>query len=307
MGRESFLRKSENANKGITLVALIITIIILLILAGVTILTLTGENGILGKSKTAKEETDEKAATEIMNLKITNAQIKSYSEEQQMPNLQYLANRLCEDNDIQYVELTTQGKKQANTHETILPYINVPERSSIFTKLKEYPYEFEIDGKLRLASINGIQVAEKDYTITITEEELNAKIEAKVNEKINVILDAKVDERINEKLSFYQKLRSDEYEEVAFIQDSLYTAPCDGYYCCRIDNQQNTSAYNSFIFHYTKSGTLISTSPSPGYNWGTAGCEIYMKKGEYLRFKKENSIITSSKFFYAEGCKPDTN
>ena len=33
--------------KGITLIALVITIIVLLILAGVTIATLTGDNGIL--------------------------------------------------------------------------------------------------------------------------------------------------------------------------------------------------------------------------------------------------------------------
>lgn len=41
-------------SKGITLIALIITIIILLILAGVTIATLTGENGILRKVSNCK-------------------------------------------------------------------------------------------------------------------------------------------------------------------------------------------------------------------------------------------------------------
>ncbi len=35
--------------RGITLIALVITIIVLLILAGVTIATLTGENGLLRK------------------------------------------------------------------------------------------------------------------------------------------------------------------------------------------------------------------------------------------------------------------
>ena len=39
--------------KGITLIALVITIIVLLILAGITIAMLTGENGLLGKSQTA--------------------------------------------------------------------------------------------------------------------------------------------------------------------------------------------------------------------------------------------------------------
>ena len=37
-------------SKGITLIALVITIIVLLILAGVTIATLTGDNGILTKA-----------------------------------------------------------------------------------------------------------------------------------------------------------------------------------------------------------------------------------------------------------------
>ena len=49
--------------KGITLIALVITIIVLLILASVSIAMLTGDNGILTQAKKAKEET-EKAAKE---------------------------------------------------------------------------------------------------------------------------------------------------------------------------------------------------------------------------------------------------
>ncbi len=48
----------KEKTKGITLIALVITIIILLILAGVTIATLTGENGILTKAQKAKEQTE---------------------------------------------------------------------------------------------------------------------------------------------------------------------------------------------------------------------------------------------------------
>lgn len=44
-------------NRGITLIALVITIIVLLILAGAGISTLTGEGGILGKANISKEET----------------------------------------------------------------------------------------------------------------------------------------------------------------------------------------------------------------------------------------------------------
>lgn len=51
-------------NNGITLIALVITIIVLLILAGVTIATLTGENGILTKARTAQTTTDEENTKE---------------------------------------------------------------------------------------------------------------------------------------------------------------------------------------------------------------------------------------------------
>ncbi len=59
--------------KGITLIALVITIIVLLILAGVTIATLTGENGILTRASDAAERTEraniiEQAQTDILGI-----------------------------------------------------------------------------------------------------------------------------------------------------------------------------------------------------------------------------------------------
>ena len=48
----------KELNKGITLIALVITIIVLLILAGVAIVTLTGDNGVLSKAIEAKEKTE---------------------------------------------------------------------------------------------------------------------------------------------------------------------------------------------------------------------------------------------------------
>ena len=49
----------KKTNQGITLIALVITIIVLLILAGVSIASLAGEGGILNKATKAKRETDE--------------------------------------------------------------------------------------------------------------------------------------------------------------------------------------------------------------------------------------------------------
>lgn len=56
--------------KGITLIALVITIIVLLILAGISIATLTGENGLLSKADTAKTETRKVNAEEQVKLAV---------------------------------------------------------------------------------------------------------------------------------------------------------------------------------------------------------------------------------------------
>ena len=68
-------RKTIKKNNGITLIALVITIIILLILAGVTIATLTGENGILTRATEAKEETQEGEDIENIKLAISESNI----------------------------------------------------------------------------------------------------------------------------------------------------------------------------------------------------------------------------------------
>ena len=54
--------------KGITLIALVITIIVLLILAGVSIATLTGQNGILTRANDAKEQTEIASEKEQVEL-----------------------------------------------------------------------------------------------------------------------------------------------------------------------------------------------------------------------------------------------
>ena len=55
-------------NKGITLIALVITIIVLLILAGVAIAMLSGQNGILEQAKNAKIRTEDSQAEELETL-----------------------------------------------------------------------------------------------------------------------------------------------------------------------------------------------------------------------------------------------
>ena len=59
-------------NKGITLIALVITIIVLLILAAVSIAMLTGENSILRRGSQASAENQLGAANDAVSLYVTN-------------------------------------------------------------------------------------------------------------------------------------------------------------------------------------------------------------------------------------------
>ena len=76
-GEKNFMKnKLRKTNSGITLIALVITIIVLLILAGVTIATLTGDNGILTKATEAKDKTEEGEEEEKVKLSVAGALAK---------------------------------------------------------------------------------------------------------------------------------------------------------------------------------------------------------------------------------------
>ena len=62
------LKERLKNNKAITLIALIVTIIVLLILAGVSIATLTGDNGLLTKAQEAKEATEEAGQKDLAGI-----------------------------------------------------------------------------------------------------------------------------------------------------------------------------------------------------------------------------------------------
>lgn len=69
------LKEIKYNKRGITLIALVITIIVLLILAGVTIATLTGDNGILTQATKAKEKTEQASEIEKIKLAVSETQI----------------------------------------------------------------------------------------------------------------------------------------------------------------------------------------------------------------------------------------
>ena len=101
------LKEQLKINKGITLIALVITIIVLLILAGVTIATLTGDNGILTKAQNAKEKNAQKTVEEQINLAVQASKINE---------------GLVIDKDILEQELTNNGIEITKSGNDELPW-----------------------------------------------------------------------------------------------------------------------------------------------------------------------------------------
>ena len=73
------LRNTLRRNKGITLIALVVTIIVLLILAGISIAMLTGQNGILNRAAEAKEKTGVAQEDESQKLQGYEDTINQYA------------------------------------------------------------------------------------------------------------------------------------------------------------------------------------------------------------------------------------
>ena len=71
------LKERLKTHKGITLIALVITIIVLLILAGVAIATLTGDNGIIAKAQQAKMQNDKANEKEQIDLAVLASKINN--------------------------------------------------------------------------------------------------------------------------------------------------------------------------------------------------------------------------------------
>lgn len=61
------LRIKKN-NKGITLIALVVTIIVLIILSGVSVSVLTGENGLIQQARNERTEVNETVDNTQANL-----------------------------------------------------------------------------------------------------------------------------------------------------------------------------------------------------------------------------------------------
>lgn len=65
--------KENKKNSGVTLIALIVTIIVLLILAGITVISVTGQNGLINQAEEAKTMGNNNSIKEQIEIAVLNA------------------------------------------------------------------------------------------------------------------------------------------------------------------------------------------------------------------------------------------
>ena len=173
--------------RGITLIALVITIIVLLILAGVSIALLTGQNGILTQAQKAKTTTDNKSAEEKVKLAVMAARSQSETGALEADKL--------------VTEVTTNYGGQADTTAGGFP-VTVTIDGKSFTVDRDgnvTSKDSETEGKVTIIEGDGKSVGniiavtstsettEEFYVLSYDESTQKAKVLAKYNLKVGNI------------------------------------------------------------------------------------------------------------------------
>lgn len=74
------MNKRKNNQKGITLIALVLTIIIMIILAGISMNAIIGDNGILNQAKKANMQSQDASAKEMLEMAWSARMSKFYED-----------------------------------------------------------------------------------------------------------------------------------------------------------------------------------------------------------------------------------
>lgn len=166
---------------GITLIALVITIIILLILAGVTIIAISSNNGLISRAKEAKKKTElaqleENDVINSYSLGLSNMEITSDREENDKTNIldsKKFTTANIETSEIAETTLKCKFTTDAQDSASILGYVIYVEKEAnsekkgyltkdvIYkieglesdTKYKIFAYVLDFDGGLRKTNV----------------------------------------------------------------------------------------------------------------------------------------------------------
>lgn len=163
-------KKTLKSTNGITLIALVITIIVLLILAGISISMLSGDNSILQKATDAKIETEKGQEKEIIALAYNSALAKKVSNGDSTPVTAEVLN----------TELTNQGANADGNNPIIVTFTN-----------SKRQYTINSSGTIEYAGIQSEE--EQDYQWTIVADNDNDGV-ISLGDEVAPLIDSVKDE-----------------------------------------------------------------------------------------------------------------
>ena len=253
----------RNTNeKGITLIALVVTIIVLLILAGISISMLTGENGILTKTNVAK------VSTELSTYK---EELNSWKLEQLMKNEDFFEDTLSAGKNNLYYN----GIKQNGNIKTIIQdisdeyideleiikgelVINTTDKSKLeaskIAQISSNPYII-VDGELKSAGAN-LDLMSSDGTLTIPENvtKIGSGAFSNVSNIKTVIISGNVKEIGDNAFAYNTTLQK------VVLQDGIEKIGSKAFYQCynlsQLDLPDTITSIGEFAIANTKLTTL---------------------------------------------------
>lgn len=170
MNKQNKIKFFKSNTVGITLISLVITIIVLLILAGVTIISLTGDNGILNQSITAKNKTSIEQEKEQIKLAYMSLQTNNLSESVNKFNLQDEITKIVGDSkakvtisgDGSYNILFTDTSHNFNLTDGIVTEVEADNSMAIFD------VGSTVASKMHLLAANGEVVLGGSYIMNLS-------------------------------------------------------------------------------------------------------------------------------------------
>ena len=270
--------------KGITLIALVVTIVVLLILAGVTILTLTGENGLLERARIAKEKTDNVTDKENNNLANYENKINEY------------LNSSREGYISQNIEDFTPNIDFINgTYITVaVPEITVKNSSEIVG------YAYLLNGKVKGYT------TEKTYSFEGLEFETSYDIQIiAMDEDGKIKLSKEITQATIDKLYLYkegnecilitggwQKTGYDWHDYGTFTKNSnnmyIYSPSSSRIYCGNKRDIDLTNYTKLYIESNSTTNTYLATISKVDYYNNSFGTDLVYKSGEYIDIDNYN-------------------
>ena len=140
----------KTRENGITLIALVITIIVLLLLAGVAIATLTGENGLITRAKQAKKTQIEAEIKESLILAVQDLQVEKVGDATLDDITQeWIDEKLSEYNPSVKDDASISGKKITMKKYGIIKTYMIDENLNITEVKNESGIEFSYEIKSR--------------------------------------------------------------------------------------------------------------------------------------------------------------